>query len=81
MVSGPLTGQPVDQSDLRQVREAVTDVPVFVNTGVNIDNVQSMLALADGAVVGTHFKHNGITWNPVDPTRVKRFMDKVETLR
>lgn len=81
MVSGPLTGQPVDQSELRQVREAVTDVPVFVNTGVNFDNVATMLALADGAVVGTHFKHDGITWNAVDPTRVKRFMDKVETLR
>jgi membrane complex biogenesis BtpA family protein len=81
MVSGPLTGQPVDQSDLRQVREAVTDVPVFVNTGVNLDNVQAMLSLADGAVVGTHFKHNGITWNSVDPARVKRFMDKVNTLR
>jgi uncharacterized protein len=81
MVSGPLTGQPVVQSELRQVREAVTDVPVFVNTGVNLDNVADMLALADGAVVGTHFKHDGITWNAVDPARVKRFMDKVAGLR
>jgi membrane complex biogenesis BtpA family protein len=81
MVSGPLTGQPVAQSDLRQVREAVTDVPVFVNTGVTFDNVADMLSLADGAVVGTHFKHGGITWNAVDPSRVKRFMDKVNTLR
>lgn len=81
MVSGPITGQPVDRSDLRQVREAVTDVPVFVNTGVNLDNVADMLALADGAVVGTHFKIDGNTWNAVDPARVKRFMDKVETLR
>jgi hypothetical protein len=81
MVSGPLTGQPVVRSELRQVREAVTDVPVFVNTGVNLDNVADMLALADGAVVGTHFKQGGITWNTVDPARVKRFMDKVAGLR
>jgi uncharacterized protein len=81
MVSGPITGQPVDHSDLRQVREAVTDVPVFVNTGVNLGNVADMLALADGAVVGTHFKIDGNTWNAVDPARVRRFMDKVATLR
>ena len=40
LVSGPLTGQPAEQSDLRKVRDAVKDVPVFANTGVNIDNVR-----------------------------------------
>jgi predicted TIM-barrel enzyme len=81
MVSGPLTGQPADRSELRQVRDAVTEVPIFVNTGVNLDNVADMLALADGCVVGTHFKQGGITWNAVDAARVKRFMDRVAGLR
>jgi predicted TIM-barrel enzyme len=67
--------------DVQAVREAVTDVPVFVNTGVNRDNVADMLALADGCVVGTHFKRDGNTWNEVDPARVARFMDRVNTLR
>jgi membrane complex biogenesis BtpA family protein len=80
LVSGPITGQPVDRSDLRKVREAI-DVPLFANTGVTIENVADVLALADGAVVGTHFKFAGITWNAVDGDRVKRFMDKVESLR
>jgi hypothetical protein len=81
LVSGPLTGQAVDQSDLRKVCEAVREVPVFANTGVNIENVASILAIASGIIIGTHFKVDGNTWNPVDPSRVKRFMDKVETLR
>jgi membrane complex biogenesis BtpA family protein len=81
LVSGPLTGQPVDQSDLRSVRDAVQSVPVLANTGVNIDNVRDILAIADGAVIGTHFKVNGETWNPVDGERVKRFMDVVAKLR
>ena len=38
-------------------------------------------AIADGCVIGTHFKVDGDTWNAVDASRVKRFMDKVETLR
>ena len=54
---------------------------VFANTGVNIDNVKDTLALASGVIIGTHFKVDGITWNAVDGARVKRFMDKVETLR
>jgi predicted TIM-barrel enzyme len=80
-VSGPLTGEPAAQSDLRKVRETVKDVPVFANTGVNIDNVADILSIADGIVIGTHFKVDGNTWNAVDGNRVKRFMDKVATLR
>jgi hypothetical protein len=81
LVSGPITGQPVETSQLRSVREAVRDVPVLANTGVNIDNVRDIFALADGAVIGTHFKIDGNTWNAVDGDRVKRFMDVVAKLR
>jgi membrane complex biogenesis BtpA family protein len=81
LVSGPLTGEPAAQSDLRKVRETVKGVPVFANTGVNIDNVVDVLSIADGIVIGTHFKVDGNTWNAVDGSRVKRFMDKVATLR
>ena len=80
LVSGPLTGQPAEQSDLQKVRAAV-QVPVFANTGINLDNVRAVLSIADGAVVGTHFKQGGITWNAVDRDRVKRFMDVVSRLR
>ena len=81
LVSGPITGQPASQSDLRKVCETIKDIPVFANTGVNIDNVADVLALADGVIIGTHFKLDGITWNAVQADRVKRFMDKVATLR
>jgi membrane complex biogenesis BtpA family protein len=81
LVSGPITGQPAPQSDLNAVCAAVKEVPVFANTGVNIDNVKDVLSVADGCIVGTHFKVDGHTWNAVDPARVKRFMEKVESLR
>jgi len=80
-VSGPITGQPVDQSDLVAARDAAGRVPVLANTGVTIDNVEAVLGVADGCVVGTHFKVDGNTWNPVDPERVRRFMDRVRALR
>ena len=81
LVSGPITGQPANQSDLRKVCETVTDVPVFANTGVNIDNVADVMSVASGCVIGTHFKVDGNTWNQVDADRVTRFMDKVNSLR
>jgi membrane complex biogenesis BtpA family protein len=80
LVSGPLTGHAVDTSDLRRVREAVPATPLFANTGVRIDNVRDIFAIADGCVIGTHFKVDGDTWNPVDGERVKRFMDVVHGL-
>lgn len=80
-VSGPMTGQPVDRSDLSETKQAVGPVPVLANTGVTIDSVTDILAIADGAVVGTHFKRDGDTWNPVDGDRVRRFMEAVDGMR
>jgi len=81
LVSGPITGQPTDAADLRSVAEAVDGaVPVFANTGVNIDNVGDIMSVASGCIVGTHFKFDGDTWNQVDGDRVKRFMDVVNGL-
>jgi membrane complex biogenesis BtpA family protein len=80
LVSGPITGQPAETSDLRKVAAAVREVPVLANTGVNVDNVTEVMSIAAGVVIGTHLKVDGITWNPVDPARVRRFMDKVATL-
>jgi uncharacterized protein len=81
LVSGPLTGQAVEGSDLIAVRGALPDTPLLANTGVNIDNVEMIMKHADGCVIGTHFKIDGNTWNPVDGARVRRFMDKVNALR
>jgi uncharacterized protein len=80
-VSGPMTGQAVAVADLQKVKAAVPDRPVLANTGVNIDNVAAILEVADGCVIGTHFKERGDTWAPVDGDRVRRFMDRVGELR
>lgn len=77
-VSGAMTGMETPVDTLRKVKEAVGDeTPVFANTGVNRDNVKEILSVADGVVIGTHLKVDGNTWNPVDPERVRRFMDTV----
>lgn len=80
-VSGPMTGQPAAQSDLAAVKQALPEVPVLANTGVTAETVEEVLSVADGCVVGTSLKRDGITWNPVDPDRVARFMEAAATHR
>lgn len=74
-VSGTMTGQPVQLSDLERVKNVVPEVPVVANTGVNSGNVREVLKVADGVIVGTDLKRDGYTWNPVDPDRVRRFVE------
>ena len=81
LVSGPITGQPVDRAELGRVHAALPETPVLANTGMDLDSVQDVLAGSDGCIVGTHFKRDGITWNPVDAARVRRFMERVAGLR
>jgi membrane complex biogenesis BtpA family protein len=81
-VSGPITGTPPRGEDLRTVREAVSGaVPVLVNTGLRRETVQDLLPASDGAVVGTSLKVDGVTWNPVDPARVRALMETVRAVR
>ena len=70
-----------DTQILKRVKNTVPDTVVFANTGVRYENVEEQLSIADGAVVGTTFKKDGIFENHVDEERVKRFMDKVRSFR
>lgn len=80
-VSGAMTGESIDGGHLRAVRDALPDTSLFANTGVNKATVGEILAVADGVVVGTSLKVDGITWNPVDAGRASEFMDAVHAAR
>ena len=74
-------GIPLSESDLRAAKEAVPETPVLANTGVTAERLAETLAVADGVIVGTSLKVDGITWNPVDPDRAKRFVDVARSVR
>ena len=80
-VSGVITGKAVNIQDLRETKDKIKNTPVFANTGVNINNIEEIFKIADGCVIGSSLKYEGITWNNIDPERVKKFMDKVNKLR
>lgn len=81
LVSGPMAGAVADVGAIREVRDILPpDIPVVVNTGVRADNVEEYLEVADGAIVGSYFKIDGYTWNPVDPDRVRTLMSVVNRI-
>jgi membrane complex biogenesis BtpA family protein len=82
LVSGPMAGAEPDLSAIEETKAAVGDeVPVLVNTGAKAGNVAQFLQVADGVIVGSDLKVDGYTWNPVDPARVRAFMDAADRAR
>jgi len=71
IVSGALTGKATDPEKVRRVKQAVGDTPVFVGSGVTAETVGEFIGHADGFIIGTAFKKDGITTNPVELDRVK----------
>ena len=81
LISGPEAGVPFAMSDLHEAKTAVPDTAILANTGVRAEHLADILAVADGVIVGTSLKVDGVTWNPVDPARARTFMDRARQVR
>ncbi len=76
IVTGMHTGDTADIDELQKVKSA-SNLPVLVGSGVNIDNVQDYLAVADALIIGSYFKKDGYWANDVDGNKVRALMMKV----
>jgi hypothetical protein len=81
IVTGPHTGAEPDRDQLHRIRASVPDRPILVGSGLTLRNAVKLLREADGAIVGTHLKENGMIEKPVDETRVKKLVRTVAQLR
>jgi uncharacterized protein len=81
LISGQMAGAAADPALIREAREAAPHVPVLANTGVSEENIEQLLSIADGAIVGTSFKVDGFIWNPVDPQRARRLVERAQAIR
>lgn len=80
VVTGASTGLKTKVADVDEVRLAGR-LPVLVGSGIDAGNAAEVLGHADGAIVGTSLKSEGIIGRPVDPERVRALMDVVRPLR
>jgi len=80
IVSGKMTGAAPELEKVRRARE-LTARPILMGSGTSADNVAEFLQYADGAIVGTALKVDGIAENLVDVETVKRYMEAVRSVR
>ncbi len=75
ILSGWATGSPPTLEDLELASAAANGIPVFVGSGANWENVQTLMQAADGVIVSSSLKRHGRRDQPIDPIRVSRFVD------
>ncbi len=80
IVSGPATGQPPDPAHLLAVRRATAGTPLWIGSGLDCDNVASLLPLCDGAIVGSTLQKDGVAGSGVEAERAQRFINAVRAL-
>jgi membrane complex biogenesis BtpA family protein len=80
IATGQRTGDAATIDELRTIA-AGTSLPVVVGSGVTPQNVGDILSVADGVIVASYLKRDGVWWNPVDPDRLAVFMDEVARVR
>lgn len=69
IVSGRATGQPASTDDLAAVRQALPETPLYVGSGATVAQMPDLLQWADGVIVGSAAKVDGIVTKPVSPER------------
>ena len=76
IVTGSVTGEAPKVAD---VQEAKTHchLPVFLGSGISAENIEQFYDEADGFIIGTAFKVDGLWSNTVDPDRVTQFVHRL----
>ena len=77
VVTGDATGMDTGMGKISEFRRLLGDFPLIVGAGLTAETCVEQLSVADGGIVGTYFKENGVTKRPMDPVRVNEFMETV----
>lgn len=74
LFGGPHAGLPPEESHIAHLKQSFPEVPILIGSGGTTDNIAALLGHADGVVVGTSLKVDGVLWNNVDPARAEAFI-------
>lgn len=77
IVTGVSTGMETPLDSIKAAKRAVS-VPVIIGSGFGIGNAGEQFAYADGAIVGTALKREGIITNPVDEALCEALMAEIK---
>lgn len=77
IVSGVATGEPADPAEVAAVAGAVS-VPTFVGSGITAESI-GKFSEADGLIVGSSIKKDGLWANPIDLERTRAVVRAFES--
>lgn len=80
ILTGIATGKETDVDEVKMVKENI-NIPVLIGSGLTVDNIENYIPYADGFIVGSHFKKEGLWKNEIDTKRVTKFMKKIKSLK
>ena len=80
IATGFRTGDPTRPEEIRTIQEG-SSLPVLIGSGINSENCQHLLRIADGAILGVSVKNPHSMAAPTDPEALRIFMDKIFELR
>jgi membrane complex biogenesis BtpA family protein len=77
IVTGSATGKPPTVADVQEAKSHC-QLPVFLGSGITEYNIAEFSDQADGFIIGSAFKIDGLWSNTVDPARVTNFMRAID---
>jgi len=73
IVTGSVTGEAPKAADVQEAKR-YCHLPVFLGSGISEGNIEQFYNEADGFIIGSAFKVDGLWSNTIDPVRVSSFM-------
>jgi membrane complex biogenesis BtpA family protein len=80
IVTGSATGKPPNVADVSEARSHC-HLPVFLGSGITEGNIAEFYNEADGFIIGSAFKLDGLWSNTIDPARVASLIKVVQRLK
>jgi len=80
IATGQRTGDAATPEEIRAIAEGCS-LPVVIGSGATPATIGDIFALADGVIVASWLKRDGVWWNEVDPDRLRAFMAEADRAR
>ena len=77
IVTGSATGKPPAVADVQEAKSHC-GLPVFLGSGITDTNIGEFHDHADGYIIGSAFKVDGVWSNTIDPVRVSRLISALK---
>jgi len=75
ILSGWVTGDPPNFTDLELAMAAAKGTPVLIGSGATWENIGTLIKAADGVIVSSSLKRRGKIGESIDPNRVSQFVE------